>query len=193
MQSAERVQQVQEAISDHLKNVGSHDWADVQKDFLEIPTSTFWRYVTKAKEQMERPVAPNVAADLFSREEPTGDQSEPWEKPELNSTFRLLRHAQRFYELHADLLALRQHALDANGKIRDAQLFAKAIRLRSQLLKEELNVVDGIRETDVNTKFFDAIIETVAKASPEVAKAIMISLNELNQQFNPSERKNKAA
>jgi hypothetical protein len=191
MPSTERVQQVQEAIIEHLKAVGACDWEEVQKEFLDVPTSSFWRYVKKAKVQLERPVAPDVAADLFSREEPTEDQSEPWDKPELNATFRLLKHAQRFYDLHADILALRQHALDKDGRIRDAQLFAKTIRLRSQLLKEELSVVDGIHATDVNTRFFDAILETVAKASPEVAKAIIISLEELHQQFNASKRKDK--
>jgi hypothetical protein len=181
MASPERVAQIQEAIIDHMKVVGACDWEEVQKEFLDVPTSSFWRYVKKAKAQLERPVAPNVAADLFSREEPKGDQSEPWDKPELNGAFRLLKHAQRFYELHADILALRQHALDTDGRIRDAQLFAKTIRLRNQLLKDELNVVDGLNLTDVNTRFLDSVIEAVAKASPEVAKAIMNSLYQLNE------------
>ena len=47
--------------------------------------------------------------------------------PNTNSVFRVLNHCRRFYELHSDLLALRQHALDANGQIRDPQLFAKTI------------------------------------------------------------------
>jgi hypothetical protein len=163
----------------------------VQKDFLDVPTSSFWRYVKKAKEQLERPVAPNVAADLFSLQQRTGERPEPWNKPELNSAFRLLKHAQRFYELNADILALRQHALDMDGRIRDPQLFAKTIRLRNQLLKDELNVVDGVRETDLNTKFFDAVIEAVAKASPEVAKAIMISLYERNEKIEEFRRGEK--
>ena len=191
MPSSERVQQVQEAIIDHLKAVGACDWEDVQKEFLDVPTSSFWRYVKKAKEQLERPVAPNVAADLFSREERTGGGPEPWDKPELNSIFRSLKHAQRFYDLHADILALRQHALDTDGRIRDPQLFSKTIRLRNQLLKDELNVVDGFRETDLNTKFFDAVIEAVAKASPEVAKTIMISLNDLNEEIQEFRRGDK--
>ena len=189
MSCPERIEQIKEAIIEHLKTVGSSDWEEVQKDFLDVPTSSFWRYVKKAKAQLESPVAPNVAADLFSREEPKGHQSEPWDKPELNGTFRLLKHAQRFYELHADILALRQHALDTEGRIRDPQLFAKTIRLRNQLLKDELNVVDGVRATDVNTRFFDSVIETVAKASPEVAKAVMISLNQLNEELNGPKRK----
>jgi len=191
MASPERIEQIKEAIIGHLKTVGASDWEEVQKDFLDVPTSSFWRYVKKAKEQLESPVAPDVAADLFSRKEPAGERPEPWDKPELNATFRLLNHAQRFYELYADILALRQHALDADGRIRDPQLFAKAIRLRNQLLNDELNVVDGIRETNLRTKFFDAVIETVAKASPEVAQAIMISLNQLNEEINLIERKDR--
>jgi hypothetical protein len=188
MACPERTRQVQEAIVDHLKNVGAHDWEEVQKDFLDVPTSSFWRYVKKAKAQLERPVAPNVVTDLFSQGESAGEQREPWDKPELNGAFRLLKHAQRFYELHADILALRHHALDTDGRIRDPQLFAKTIRLRNQLLKDELNVVDGLNVTDVNTRFLDSVIETVAKASPEVAQAIMISLNQLNEKINGPKR-----
>jgi hypothetical protein len=187
MASSERIRQVQEAILDHLKNIGSHDWEELKKDFLDVPTSSFWRYVKKIKEQLEKPISPNVATDLFSKELAEGQQ-EPWERPELNGTFRLLKHAQRFYELHADLLALRQHALDGDGRIRDPQLFAKTIRLRNQLLKDELSVVEGVCTTDINTKLFDSVIETVAAASPEVAKAIMKSLHGLNQRFNESNR-----
>ncbi len=187
MASPERIRQVQKAISDHLKNIGSHDWEELKKDFLDVPTSSFWRYVKKTKEQLEKPTAPNVVTDLFSKEL-AGEQQEPWDRPELNGTYRLLKHAQRFYELHADLLALRQHALDGDGRIRDPQLFAKTIRLRNQLLKDELNVVEGFCATDINTKFFDSIIETVAAASPEVAIAVMQALNELNQRFNKSDR-----
>jgi len=180
MACSERVQQVQAAIVDHLKTIGARDWEEVQKDFLDIPTSSFWRYVKKAKEQIESPTVPNLAGDLFSQKEPAA-QSEPWDKPELNSTFRMLKHAQRFYELHADILALRQHSLDTDGRIRDPKIFAKTIQIRSQLVKDELYVVDGIRDVDLITKFFDAIMKAVANASPEAAKAIMISLNELHE------------
>jgi hypothetical protein len=183
MACPERIQQIQAAIIDHLKTVGARDWAEVQKDFLDVPTSSFWRYVKNAKEQLASPVAPNVATDLFSREEGMAERSEPGNKPELNSTFRLLRHAQRFYDLHADILALRLHALDTEGRIRDPKLFAKTVQLRNQLLKDELNVVDGVRATDANTKFFDAVMEEVAKTSPEVAKAIILSLQKFSEEY----------
>ena len=114
MASPERIRQVQEAIMDHLKNIGSHDWEELKKDFLDVPTSSFWRYVKKTKEQLEKPPTPNVITDLFSNKL-AGEQQEPWDRRELNGTFRLLKHAQRFYELHADLLALRQHALNGMG------------------------------------------------------------------------------
>jgi hypothetical protein len=89
----------------------------------------------------------------------------------MNSVFRLLSHTRRFYELHSDLLALRQHALDPDRRIRDPQLFSKTIRLRNQLLNDELYVADGIARTDLNTKFFDAIMEAIAKVSPGFRKA----------------------
>ena len=184
MPCTERVQKVQEAITDHLKSVGACDWDEVQKDFLDIPTSSFWRYVKKAKQQLQQPVISDVAEDLFSLNEKPTEHLEPWDRPKVNSVFRLLNHTQRFYELHSDLLALRQHALDADGRIRDAQIFAKSIRLRNQLLNDELSVADGFSRVDVNTKFFDTVIEAVAKASPEVAKTIMISLDALNEEIN---------
>jgi hypothetical protein len=36
------------------------------------------------------------------------------------SVIRALGHAQRLSELHADILALREHALDSEGRIRVA-------------------------------------------------------------------------
>lgn len=150
MASPERVAQVQEAITTHLQSVGPSNWDEIQKDFLDIPASCFWRHMAK---------------------------------PKMNSAFRLLGHARRFYKLHSDLLALRQHALDANGRIRDPQLFAKGIRLRNQILNDELIVSDGISRTDFNTKFFDAAMEAIANVSPDVAKAIFSSLNKLNEEF----------
>jgi hypothetical protein len=65
MASSERIKQVQEAIVTHLKTVGPHDWDEIQKDFLDIPTSSFWRYVKKAKEQLEKPIVSNVTTDFF--------------------------------------------------------------------------------------------------------------------------------
>lgn len=183
MASSERITQVQEAILTHLKTIGPRDWDEIQKDFLDIPTSSFWRYVKKAKEQLEKTVTADVAPDLFVGDDSAVELAEPWDKPKMNSIFRLLSHTTRFYELHSDLLALRQHALDSEGKIRDPQLFAKTIRLRNQILNDELSVADGIGRTDFNTQFFDTVIETIAKASPEIAKAIMISLHNLNQEI----------
>jgi hypothetical protein len=185
MASQERVEQVKEAIMSHLKNVGAHDWEEVQKDFLDVPPSSFWRYVRKAKEQLQKPIVPEIASDLFSATEQTKETQDPENKSGLNCALRLLKHAQRFFELYADVLALRQHALDEDGRIRDAPLFAKSIRLRNQLLVDELNVVDGINLTDLNTEFFDALQEALDKASPEVAQAVFDSLNKLKEERIP--------
>jgi hypothetical protein len=189
MINPERVQQVKDAIIHHLKTVGPCHWDEVKKDFLDVSHATFWRYVTQAKELLERPVVSSIADDLFSVEEKAPSEPGPSERPKVNTVFRLLNHAQRFYELHSDLLALRQHALDAEGRIRDAQLFAKSIRLRNQLLNDELSVIGGVERADINTQFFDRVIEAIAKASPEVAKAIIISLEALNAEINPPECK----
>jgi hypothetical protein len=180
MVSSERVALVEEAIIDHLKNVGSHDWAEVQKDFLDIPPATFWRKVTKAKAQLAQSAVPRISDDLFSQAEENGDEPEVWEKPLLNTAYRSLNQAQRLHELYADILALRQRALDKDGKICDPQLFAKSIRLRNQLLTDELKMVEGMHAADANTNYFDALIEEVRKASPEVAKAIILSLHAYN-------------
>jgi hypothetical protein len=180
MPSSERSQQLQAAILNHLATVGPHDWEEIKKDFLDIPSSTFWRHVKKVKKQLEKPALPVRNADLFAQSDEAEDEVELEETPKPNAVFRLLKHTQRFYELHADVLALRQHALDKEGRIQDAHLFAKTIRLRNQLLNDELSVVEGVNRTDVNTKFFDAVIEAVAKASPEVSAEIMKSLYALH-------------
>ena len=186
MACPERTKQVQEAISNHLKTVGACDWEDVKKDFPDVSTASFWRYVKAAKEQLNRPSAPTVASDLFAPREDTPDHSEPWEKPDLNQAFRMLKHGERFYELYADILALRQHALDATGTIRDPQLFAKSIRLRNQLLNDEIGVVDWIRDADHMTNFYQAIVDTITKESPETMKAVMGALVELDQAMKKS-------
>jgi hypothetical protein len=136
--------------------------------------------VKQAKEHLNRKSA-SASPDLFTGEKASATSLEPWEKPELNSTFRMLKHAERFYELHTDLLALRQQALIGEGPIRDTRLFARTIRLRQQLLCDEMNVVDRVHHTDVATKFLDEVMEEISKASPEVAKTIMVSLNNLNE------------
>src|SRR5262249_17975334 len=137
MPSSERSQQLQAAILNHLITVGPRDWEEIQKDFLDIPSSTFWRYVKKVKKQLEKPALPVRDTDLFSQSDETEDEVDLEESPKPNAVFRLLKHTQRFYELHADVLALRQHALDKEGRIQDAHLFAKTIRLRNQLLNDE--------------------------------------------------------
>ena len=185
MASSERIKLVQDAIVTHLKTVGPHDWDEIQKDYLDIPTSSFWRYVKKAKEQLERSAVVVGPLDLFAENKRAEDKTKAWENPNTNSVFRVLNHCQRFYELHSDLLALRQHALDPNGQIRDPQLFAKTIRLRNQLLNDELNTAEGVAHTDLNTKLFDAMIEAIAKASPEVAKAVIVSLERVNEEIKP--------
>jgi hypothetical protein len=191
MPYSERAQLCLEAITEHLKNVGSHDWEEVKKEFLDVSPASFWRHVQKAKAQLEQPAAPAISTDLFSQAAETVEEPEPWDKPRLNSRYRLLQHAERLHELHADILALRQQALDKDGKICDPQLFAKSIRLRNQLLMDELDVVDGTRAADANTDFFDTLIEEVSKASPEVAKAIMLALHAHNKEANGGEHNAK--
>jgi hypothetical protein len=180
MANTDRVKQVKDAIIEHLRTIGARDWEDVKKDFPDISAASFWRYVKQAKEHLNKKSAP-ASPDLFNSEKASAASLEPWEKPELNSTFRMLKHAERFYELHTDVLALRQQALIGEGPIRDTRLFARTIRLRQQLLCDEMNVVDRVHNTDVKTKFLDEIVEEVSKASPEVAKTIMVSLHNLNE------------
>ncbi len=64
-----------------------------------------------------------------------------------------LNHAERLHELYTDILTLRQQALDKDGKVCDPQLFAKSIRLRNQLLKDELDMVDGTHAADAVDQF----------------------------------------
>jgi hypothetical protein len=78
--------------------------------------------------------------------------------------------------------------LGKDGKICDPQLFAKSIRLRNQLLTDELSVLEGIDATDLKTKFFDALVEALEKASPEVAKTVILALRAHDEETNGGER-----
>lgn len=187
MPNTERIKQVKNAIIEHLKTVGPRDWEEVQKDFLEIPMSSFWRYVHKAKEQLKKASVSEVAGDLFtSKEQPEGAApSAPHH--EVNAAFRALNHARRLADLHADLLALRQHALDADGRIVDTQLFAKTIRLRNDLLKDEQSILNSINAAEIQTKFIDDLGKALETVPPEVAKAAMAALYRYDQDSRGSD------
>jgi hypothetical protein len=187
MISSGRIKQLEDAIIHHLNTVGSQDWAEVKKDFLEIPNSSFWRHVKRIKAQLESRGTPPVPADLFSSREQTSSQAKPQEKLDLNSAFRMLQHAQRYHELSVDIEALRQHALDANGNIRDAKLFAKTIVLRNQVLNDELSVVDTVNSTEFKIMFVQKIYDTVSNIDPAIANEIILALQKVSKGSNEFE------
>jgi len=86
-------------------------------------------------------------------------------------------------------LALRDHAVHGESRIKNPVLFAKSIRIREQLLYAEMNVVDDIHKSDATTAFLGKVMDAVVKASPETAKEIMDSLHELNQTIEAKDKK----
>jgi hypothetical protein len=189
MTTAERINELKEAIIAHLKEKGPRDWLELKQKFEDIPISSFWRYVKWAKDFVEDvPPSQTDSQDLDAgatvSEDSEDTPSEFWEPRHLNALFRNLKQAQRFYALYEDALSLKRQSLDSNGKIKDPALFAKSILVRERLLSAELSLLDGLRAAEDTTRFYDTLIEAVERAAPEVQKKMMEALSRVRASKN---------
>ena len=186
----ERVIEAKEAIKNHLKVVGSKDWEEVQKDFPDVSDASFWRYAKAVKADLKHEVALASNPDLFTQNKvEASTEQDPWEQQRPNALFRGLKQAQRFQALYADALALRDHAVHGESRIKNPVLFAKSIRIREQLLNAEMSVLDGIHSADAATAFLEKVVNAVAQAAPETAREIMDSLYELQKSQEAKDKK----
>src|SRR5437588_12900667 len=99
MATPERVEEAKAAIATHLKVVGPHDWEEVQKDFPDIPSSSFWRYVKSVKQNLQHEVVPEKNSDLFTERNRHSAERDPLDRRFFSSPLRALKHAERLCEL----------------------------------------------------------------------------------------------
>ena len=193
-----------QAIADieaHLATNGPTNYAPLRERYSHLPEPTFWRYVKEAKQKPPTPalilqarerlaeraatmknteVLGTVAANLPAAPSPdyiakTGAQGE--------SNLNLL---EKFHTLYADAMLLRDFATNQDGGVKNPMVFAGSISLRHQLLATALKATEAVYDYRRIAGFWNAVLEEIAAADPEIAKRIMERLHRLNSEIGMS-------
>ncbi|MBU8545789.1 MULTISPECIES: hypothetical protein [Roseomonadaceae] len=83
--------------------------------------------------------------------------------------------------LIADTRALRSSALGPDGKLRNGKMFARAIEQSRRNLETAVKLQQAMVEIGQVERFHRAVVEEIAKESPELAQRVVARLNALSQ------------
>ena len=166
-----------EAIKAHLQKFGGpgpHGWKAVRKDYADVPTPTFARYVRRAKEDLgmvgpQRPQEPEVHGPLV-KVSSTKDGEFVYD---FDDEFR---------KLYEDAIELRNYSI-RDGNIRSPRFFAQAWRMRQILWRDGLWALQEGREARLIQEYWDAMTAEIRELEPEVAARIVAHIKAVHSRF----------
>jgi hypothetical protein len=179
----------------HLKKHGSDDWSPVYKEFSEIPHRTVRRWIDKvrhgevttqevlvssiavAKREAKKLGLPSAADHVPAAPVPAVIAAKGAD------AHRAIDFMQHLQSMLADLEMLREWSMtekDGKRTIKNAMYFTQAVKLKVQVLETALRAMQEIWDLGKMQDLYDAVIEEVGKASPEVQEKIMGRLVALN-------------
>jgi hypothetical protein len=88
----------------------------------------------------------------------------------------------RINNLYEDAEKLRAYSLNAEGNIKMPLFFSQSIKLRSDLLKTGIQTLQEIYDLRHMQGMYDAIVEAIGEASPDVQRHVIERLHRLNRE-----------
>ncbi len=177
-------------IKRHIVAVGSKGWVAVQARHPSVSPASFWRYVRAAKGEMATEDM-RVVCEQVARRQPSPEQSGgsgDIAEFGVDGVPRRIDYLAAHRRLFADVEALRKYALNADGTIRSALLFDRAIRRRMTLLARSVKLTRQIYAVRHVQVFMDALLDEIASESPVLQQRMMTRLRRLQAAVDPRRR-----
>ena len=171
----DRIQILREAIAQHLDVHGPRDWSLVWERFPDISRATFWRHVKAVREALSDPVpklAEQAPLQIY------GDSLFP-------PFFEPLKKLAEYERLLPEAEEMGRQARDNRGKIINWRMYAKSMEMRRGLLQEQIAAAQQLLDMGKMQRLYDAVLETVCAAAPELARDIMVRLRDLQESQSP--------
>ncbi len=200
----EKKSEIIAAMREHLLLVGPRDYEALQAKLPELTRPTFYRYLKIAREELEAAAAADSPAALRMAQARIHSQVAPAAKtterikahmPVMPSpaviagdpaaasqAFKFFAFFQSIVE-DADLLRGSAVVVDeATGKqkVRNPALLDKVITRRLGIAQTYLNAFEAVYNAERIQQLYQAIVDEVGKASPEVQMAVLAVMRELD-------------
>jgi hypothetical protein len=164
----------------HIAAHGSKRWRVVRARHPGVSESTFWRAVRSAKSELAnedmRTISEHGIRAHADREDGSGvvaaggAQGVPLRVDHWEAAHR---------QLFADVWALRQSALNADGSLRLPAVFDRSIRTRQSLIARSVKLRAQIYSIQNVRIFVDALIREVQLESPDLQRRLLARLRQL--------------
>jgi hypothetical protein len=170
---------IAEDAKKHLAAVGSKNWGVVRARHLGVSESTFWRAVRSAKADLAaddmRTVSEHGVRAHADRRDASGIVAAGTQGVPLRVDSWEAAHRQLF----ADVWALRQSALNADGSLRLPAVFDRSIRTRQALIARSVKLRAQIFSLRNIQMFFDSLIAELQMESPDLRRRLLARLQQL--------------
>jgi hypothetical protein len=174
---SDRLVKLTQAIELHLSAVGPRKWALIRAQFPEVSAATFWRKVKTVRQQVANP--PDAVAEQKALPSTSPPLTDLEEIRSLIGHYSFLRQATRFRELLADADTLKTQSVNKDGKITNHTAYTKSIVIRERLVNSELDMLDRFWSIQNMEVFYDTMLETLEKVSPEYVRKLLDALKAL--------------
>lgn len=189
-------------IEHHIKTVGPHEWKMVMARHPMVSERMFYRYVarargmgaSKAKVFTPEPDTVRDAIKHLAQRAQTAAMKENIPHPPSPAIIamdgldarRKLDFLCHVHEMLGDCDLLREWSLrrDEDGTVRvhNPMYFSKAINQRGQILEIAIAAMKALWDIQRMQKFYDQVVEEVAKENPDTGRRLMMRLQELDNE-----------
>lgn len=199
----ERKGEIIAAVTEHLKVDGPGNWDALMAKYPEVSRATFFRYIKEARERIEGAAAEHggkalrLAQKQIAARVESSDTTQKKIKAHLPvapspavvaaaqadaiSSFNFFAF---FGRIVSDLDLVRGSAVtvgaDGMEKARNPVLLDRNLSRRLQALETYLHSIETVYNLERIRELYDLIIDEVGKADPDIQRAVLVRLRELD-------------
>lgn len=167
----DRIQNLDEAIEQHLEHHGPRNWKIVRARFPDISDATFWRHVKVVRQ-------PHTVPDAKPGEVVTPDTRGDRFFPPF---FEPMKKLAEYERLLAEVEEMARQAKNNQGKIINWRMYAKSMEMRRTLLEDQITAAQMLVNMDKITRHYDLIVEALKSAPQEIVIEFAERVRELNE------------
>ena len=173
-------------IRGHLLVHGSQCWRGVRANYPAVTEASWWRWVREVKEQLKSqqlwmPAARGRARNAIGCE-PGGSSAAIGVAPYGDGPGSRIDYSAALRGQFADVRAMRERSLNADGSIRDVHLFGRSISMNMRILNRAVKLEREIRQVEGLRRLSDSILAEVALADPALQRRVVDRLTMLAAQ-----------
>jgi hypothetical protein len=174
---------VVEDAKKHIAAVGSKCWGVVRTRHTGVSASTFWRAVRAAKAELAAEDMRTVAEQGIRNPRSYRDlENQPGDVAAADAQAIPLRidYLEAYRQLFADVGALRQSALGADGSVRSPAIFDRSIKTRLALIARSVKLMNQIYCLRNVRMFFDGLILEIELEAPDLRRRLLARFQQLS-------------